>query len=551
MDFKTQLEAMYTWETQRPDEIWLTQPMGGGKVVDLTYGQAMDQVRRMAAHLASLDLPERSQIALFSKNTAWWLLADLAIWMAGHVSVPLYPTLTPETIGQILDHSESRLVFIGKLDGFEQMAPGIPDSLPRIQLPLAPSSVDAPSWDEIIEQTEPMADSPKPEPDRLATIIYTSGSTGVPKGVMHSFATMCASSGFIKMMKMSPEDRILSYLPLAHAMERTAVETMSFLVGFHVFFAESLDTFVEDIRRARPTLFISVPRLWIKFQAGVFKKMPPAKLGRLLKIPVVRGIVRKKILSGLGLEHVRYAFSGSAPIPGELIDWYRSLGLELLEGYGMSENFSYSHITRPGESKVGYVGRPVEGAECKLSDEGEILVRSPATMLGYFKAPDLTAEVMTDDGYLRTGDRGEIDGAGALKITGRVKELFKTSKGKYVSPAPIENKLINHPLVEQACVTGANMPTPFALVVLSPDLDLSTSSVKEKVVAELEQHLEEINRTLDHHENLHTLVISSDEWTVENSMLTPTMKLRRGNVEDRYADRVEGWYETRKKVIWA
>ena len=188
---KTQLDYVYEHETARPRDIWLTQPMGGGAVKEYAWGEAMDEVRRMAAHLATLGLPKGSKIALFSKNTAWWFFADLAIWMAGHVTVPLYPTLTPETIRQILEHSEARLVFVGKLDGYESMKGGIPDGLPIITLPLAPA-VDAPRWKDLVSATAPMKESPSPDPDDLATIIYTSGSTGTPKGVMHSFRTMCS-----------------------------------------------------------------------------------------------------------------------------------------------------------------------------------------------------------------------------------------------------------------------------------------------------------------------------------------------------------------------
>lgn len=423
MTLETQLDYAQNWEKQHPNDIWLTQPLGGGKLRDFTFQEAMGEVRRMAAHLKGLGLPDKSNIALFSKNTAWWILADLAIWMAGHTSVPLYPTLTAETIRQILEHSEAKLIFVGKLDGFAAMEPGIPEGVARIALPLAPK-LDAPTWDAIVEKTEPLAGEIRRPKGDLATIIYTSGSTGVPKGVMHSFETMMSpGERFTESFEVRKDDRMLSYLPLAHAFERYVVETGTIGRGFHVFFAESLDTFVEDIKRARPTLFVSVPRLWQKFQLGVFSKMPEPKLKTLLKIPIVSGVIKKKVLSGLGFDQVRIAGSGSAPIPAELISWYRSLGLELLEGYGMSENFSYSHMTLPGESAVGYVGKACRGVECKLSPEGEVLVKSPGTMLGYYKAPELTAEMFTEDGFLRTGDRGELDAEGRLKITGRVKEI--------------------------------------------------------------------------------------------------------------------------------
>ncbi|NUO51037.1 MAG: AMP-binding protein, partial [Polyangiaceae bacterium] len=336
MQGKTQLDCLYEFEKTLGDQTWLTQPLGNDKVKEMTFKQALDEARRMATHLKSLNLPPKSQIALFSKNTAWWFLADIAIWMAGHVSVPLYPILTGQTIRQILDHSEAKLIFVGKLDGFEEMESGIPSSMPRIIMPLAPAKLSSsgkyPHWDNIIKETDDEVGSPKRDADDLATILYTSGTTGVPKGVMHSFATMCASMQIMDLVKATPEDRMLSYLPLAHAFERTVVETATYTQGFQVFFAESLDTFVGDIRRARPTVFASVPRLWLKFYQGVLQKMPEKRLSLLLKIPFVRGMVGKKVLTGLGLDQVRFAVTGSAPIPPELLAWYRSLGLDLCEG---------------------------------------------------------------------------------------------------------------------------------------------------------------------------------------------------------------------------
>ncbi len=547
------LENAYHWEKVLANKTYLTQPYPGGQTRDWSWVQAMDEVRRMAAHIRSLGLPPRSHIALMAKNQAQWIMTDLAIWMAGHVSIPLYPNLTSDTVAQILDHSEAKLILIGKLDSWDMMKDGVPASMPRIALPMSPIS-GAPTWDEIVPSTQPLRDSPTRDADDLATIIYTSGSTGTPKGVMHSFRTMGLSGvGITRHLDVNHDDRMLSYLPLAHAFERFVVEMGSMAAGFHIFFAESLETFVQDLQRARPTLFISVPRLWLKFQLGVFAKMPPEKLDRLLKIPVVRGIVGKKVLKGLGLDSVRFAGSGSAPIPADVISWYRRLGLELLEGYGMTENFSYSHASEPGEARVGYVGTAYPDCECRISPSGEIEVKSPGTMLGYYKAPDLTAEMMTADGFLKTGDRGEMDEKGRLRITGRVKELFKTSKGKYVAPAPIENKLLSNTRLEQACVTGSGQPQPHAIVVLAEQIraDLAKGAVsRDAITPELEKLVEEVNATLDPHEQLEFLVVAKEPWLIENGYLTPTLKIKRGAVEKNYNPMSDDWYSSRKRVIW-
>jgi long-chain acyl-CoA synthetase len=403
---KTHLDFIYEHEAQRPDSVWLTQPLGDGTVRDLTWRDAVGEARRMASHLHSRGLAPGSSIAIFAKNNAWWLLADLAIWMAGHVSVPLYPTLAADTIRHVLEHSESRLVFIGKLDGFAAMERGIPASLPRIALPLAPAGAATTAWQDVVATTAPLAGTPSRMPDALATIVYTSGSTGTQKGVMHSFRTMAAAFAFTERLAMTADDRMLSYLPLAHVYERAAVETCSMRTAMRLFFCDTLESFADDLRRARPTLFVSVPRLYAKFQQAVYAKIPPAQLAALLANPATRDGVRHKILDGLGLADVRHAATGSAPIPEALHAWYRDLGLDLFEGYAMTENFCVSHATRVGEVKLGYVGRPLDGVDQRIAESGEVLVRSPGTMIGYYKLPELTAETLAEDGFLHTGDRG-------------------------------------------------------------------------------------------------------------------------------------------------
>ncbi len=547
---QSMLEGVFHWERTMPDRPWLTQPMGGGVVRDISWRQAADEARRMAAHLRSLGLPPGSSIAILTKNTAHFFLADIAIWMAGHVSVALYPTVTAHTVQQILTHAEARLLFVGKLDAWPSQAPGVPAGLQMIALPLAPA-IDAPKWDDLVAKTAPLPGDPTRAPDELATLIYTSGSTGEPKGVMMTFGAMAGScrSGLAN-IGGSRDDRTLSHLPLAHAAERYIVECMSMFTGARVYFAESLDTFIHDLRRARPTVFFTVPRLWQKFQLGVFSKMPPEKLDRLLRIPIVSSLVKRKVLKGLGLEHVRAAGSGAAPLPPDVMAWYRRLGLELLEGYGMTENFACSHASRPGRVRIGYVGEACPGVECRISDEGEIQVKSPGMMKGYFKAPELTAEVMTPDGWLRTGDRGEVDELGRLRITGRVKELFKTSKGKYVAPAPIEGKLANHPAIEAVCVGGLGRPQPYGLVMLGLEARTNAAATRAALEAALAQHLDAINAELEPHETLAFLAVVRDEWQIENGFLTPSLKIRRAAIEREYEPHLDGWYAARRPVVW-
>jgi long-subunit acyl-CoA synthetase (AMP-forming) len=506
----------------------------------------------MAGHLLSLRLPPRSNIALCSKNCAWWFMADLSIWMAGHVSVPLYPNLTVDTVRYILDHSQARLLFVGKLDPvWEEMKRGIPEDLPCLRFPISPDFA-AQRWDDVVAAQQPIYEPVTRSLDDVATVIYTSGTTGQPKGAMVSFRAMSTvAREYASLFDAGPADRVLSYLPLAHAFERALVEAGSLHAGFPVSFAESIDTFVDDLRRVRPTQFLSVPRLWIKFRAGVYQKVPPARLDRLLKIPLVGAFVRKRILRELGLDRARIVGSGSAPLPVEVIAWYRQLGLELLEGYGMTENFCYSHLSRPSRVRPGYVGPPMPGVEHRVSSDGEILVKSPGTMLGYFRDPARTAEAFTRDGFLRTGDLGAVDADGELKITGRSKELFKTTSGEYVVPAPIENRILASPIVEQCCVSGSGYPQPYAVLVLSEDgRRLLAESGRLAIERELLELLRVVNRDVARHERLSFLAVVDDDWLPGNGFLTPTLKVKRARVEAAYGQFARLWFDQKKDVVW-
>jgi long-chain acyl-CoA synthetase len=550
------LQRMYHWESTTPDRVVFTQPQGGGAVIEYNWRQVMDQVRRMAAHLQSQGLRPGDKVALLSKNTAHWLMADFAIWLGGFVSVPLYPTLAAGTIRQILEHSGAKLLFVGKLDGWEGMKPGIPAGLPCISLPLAPpdAAKSYTPWESITAKTEPLQGKPLRDADELATIMYTSGTTGAPKGVMHSFGTFAwgVQSG-LKRVPIDSGARMLSYLPLSHVAERTLVEHGLLATGMHVFFAESLDTFTNDLQRAKPTVFFSVPRLWVKFQQGINAKMPPAKLDRLLKIPILGGIVRKKVLTALGLQECTWAAGGAAPMPPELLRWYNKLKLDLVEVYGMTENCGVSHATLPGKQRPGTVGLPYDGVQSRLDPvTSEIQMKAPCLMLGYYREPELSRETLTADGWLKTGDKGALDAEGNLKITGRVKDLFKTSKGKYVAPAPIEDKLVMHPAVEACCVTGANLGQPLALAMLNPDGAKKAQSAegRAELEASMGAHIQTINATLDPHEQLDCIVLMAEPWTVDNDIITPTFKVKRNRIEDLFAKNYDKWVGMRKKVVW-
>jgi len=551
------LARIYRWEKELADQPWLTQPMGKGQVKVWTWAEAVNESRRIAEWLQShgriQGWDKDAKVAILSKNCAHWIMSDLAIWMAGYVSVPLYPTLTAHSVRQILEHSEARAIFVGKLDDYAAMRAGIPEDLLRFGCALSPPDDALRQWDDIIAGNPPMPGETRRDPDELATIVYTSGTTGMPKGVMHSFATIARASITME-QRIAPTaaDRMLSYLPLSHIAERWAVESVSIRSGAQIFFAETQETFLKDLQRARPTLFISVPRLWVKFQQGVFAKAPKEKLDFLFKIPFLGSRVKKKILTQLGFDTVRFAGGGAAPMPASLIAWYQSLGLDLLEGYGMSENFGVSHGSKPGEGRPGYVGVPYDGVDHRIADNGEILVRSPCNMMGYFKEPSITREALTEDGWLHTGDRGEIDSSNRLRITGRVKELFKTAKGKYVAPAPIESRLQANGHIEAVCVTGPGFPQPFAVAILNPDgqAAFANPALREAISESLVTTMRAANEQADPHEHLSHIVVVPGSWTVENGFITPTLKIKRNMIEGAYGPHYESWARRRREVVW-
>jgi long-chain acyl-CoA synthetase len=393
---------------------------------------------------------------------------------------------------------------------------------------------------------EPLQAVAVQQPEQLLTLVYTSGTTGNPKGVMlsvYAMAFTAANAG--RELQMNTADQFFSFLPLSHVAERFMVEFSSLYCGASVAFVESMESFSRDMQYIRPTVFFSVPRLWTRFQQGVLEKLPQTKLNLLLRIPLLGALVARKIRRGLGLDRARIMISGAAAISPGLLDWYQRLGLTLCEGYGMSEHVAYGCFNRPGEVRFGTVGRAMPGLEVRIADSGEILLRSPTLMLGYYLEPEKTAEALVD-GWLHTGDKGELDSDGYLRITGRVKDIFKTTKGKYVAPAPIEGEIAKSPHVEQVCVMGSNLDQPLALIELSPAARLLSV---ELLSAELEASLAHLNSQLQLHERLSHFVLVREPWTSANGCMTPTMKIRRNVLEARYAELVAA-LPARQPLFW-
>jgi long-chain acyl-CoA synthetase len=542
----TPLHQFLQLEQELAHDVYLRQPFNG-QWKEWTWQQAGDEARRMAAALKALNIPHGSHIALLSKNCAHWMMADIAIMMAGCVSVPLYATLSDKAIQPILEHSNAKAIFIGKLDDYTSQINGIPDGLLRISFDDY-GIKEQHTWNDLISKYEPLKEINNPLPDDLMTIIYTSGTTGTSKGVMHTYGNFHGTlTKALPQLQLPKRSVLFSYLPLSHIAERLAIEMNSFYSGSVISFAESIDTFAANVQEIQPQVFFAVPRLWGKFREGILKKMTEKKLSLLLSIPIINNIVRKKIKKALGLSRATHIFSAAAPISVDMLKWFDKLDITIMQALGMTEDCVYAHFERPYARKMGSVGKPLEGMQIKISEEGELRVKTPSNTIGYYKEPQLTAELFDEEGYLKTGDMVEYDHDGFLFVIGRVKDQFKTDKGKYIAPTPIETKVLANTDVENACVVGTGIPQPMVLIVASETGKLKT---KEELIESLTATLNTINPLLEVHEKLEKAVIMKETWSIENGLLTPTLKVKRNQVEKIHQPFYPRWFELKGKVIW-
>lgn len=545
-NFQTPLDAYLHWLERDPNFTFLRQPINR-KFIEYSRQDAYDQALAIAASLHKMGLKPGDHVALLSKNCAHWFMADLAIMLGGFVSVPLYPTLDKDSINEILVHSESKALIVGKLDDYSKQKAGVPEGIIRIGVELY-GVEEQHSWENLIKDGPGDFVSSGLNPEDLITIMYTSGTTGNPKGVMHKVSSFNLMGNITQPTLHVPDNcTYFSYLPLSHIAERIGIEMVSFYCGGCVSFPESLDTFAEDLASVNPMFFVAVPRIWQKFQEKILEKFTQKKLDTLISLPLLGGIVKKKIRQKLGLNNAKLCYTGAAPIAVSLLEWYDKLGINILQGYGMTEDCILSHFNIIGSNRFGTVGRTMPGATARLSPEGEIQIKSDAIMVGYFKEPEKTAEVFTDDGFIRTGDIGEYDHDGYLSITGRIKDQFKTDKGKYVTPSQIELKLSKNTDIEQLCVVGMGIAQPIVLIVPS-----EAGAAKDKHAFEnsILQTIDEVNPSLMSHEKLAKAVIMKEQWTVDNGLMTPSLKVRRPRVESIHQDMYKSWFDSEERLIY-
>ena len=544
----------YEWEKNFPNQPFLNQPFGDTWET-YTWGESGEMARKIASALKSFNLPQGAHIGLISKNCREWVIADIALVMAGYVSVPFFDNLTGEQLQEVIELGDVKALFVGKVEDWENTKQSVNENLPLISFPnyKGHSVIDnALKWKDIMNDFEPLQNVHRPFMNNVWSIIFTSGTTGAPKGVVINYKAIEESKWSV--LELNPtktdldgDNRYFSYLPLNHIAERLVVEYNCFRFGGAIYFTESMSSFTQNLVDTKPTIFFAVPRILSKFQQSILSKLPQSELEIALSDSEQSEIVKKKLQAALGLDKTRALISGAAPLSESLKEWYSSIGLPITNGYGMTENCAITTILLPEEKKPGSVGKAQPRVEIKIDDEtGEILMRGPFLMSGYYKRPDLTDEAIVE-GWLRTGDQGRLDEDGNLFIIGRVKDTFKTAKGKFIAPAKIEIRFTKSEALDQICVVGLGCPQPLLLVNLS-----EVGKAKEKQILEIEltNLLDDINADLLNHEKVSTLIINNEIWSVENGLLTPTLKIKRNAIYHWYSDNLNHWHENNEKIIW-
>jgi len=543
----------YQWEQKLQDKPFLKQPFGD-LWEDYSWGEVGNMARKLANGLKSLNLPEKSHIGLVSKNCREWIVADLAISMADYISVPFFPTLKSNEIKKLLDFGDVDALFVGKLENWEEMKKGVRDDMPIITFPHYKDHSEVKEgkqWFDFINSFEPMSENFQPKLTDVWTIIFTSGTTGDPKGVVLTYETLyntkrITEDGNPLNVDFSGKNDFISYMPLNHIFERVVIEHVAFRYGGTISFVESLETFGKNLNDVQPTAFQGVPRIYSKFQEKILMKMPQKKLNTFLKIPIISWIIKKKLTGALGMSRAKALVTGAAAMPLELLDWYKSIGIFITNGYGMTENCATCTNLDPYQPLGrGSVGRPTAGVDLKISEEGEILMKGPFTLREYYKNEEITKETLKD-GWLHTGDKGKIDDDGFLYITGRIKDMFKTSKGKYIEPGVLEAYFGNVNEFSQSCIVGLNCTQPLLLAVPSE----SALNNKEAVSEKLEKVLKDVNSKLDNYKKISNIILVKEDWVPENGMTTPTLKIKRAKIDEKFSNQYGKWEKNEKSVIW-
>lgn len=541
--------------------------------LEITWDQYRTKVYNVAQLLISHSIKRGDRVAIISANRPEWIISDLAIQAIGAISIPIFSTATPQDVNYIIEHSGAKAIF------FDQE-----QKLKNIQLPSDFDQKCLFCFDrgdlnetkaEHSDSTFSLADIKSTD---LATIVYTSGTTGIPKGVMHTHGNFIAAAQAIKNAinegKSDKTDVFFSFLPLSHVAERALVEIGSLITGSPVVFARRVDTFIEDAILWKPTILLCVPRLWEKVYDRINSGLKTAPLLRRLAFNTALKLGQRRIVGTciykkkdanitskiadtlvgnalkkrLGFDKVRLFLTGSAPTRPELIKFFGSLGIYIREVYGLTENLCLGHYVGIDEIRLTSCGRAFHGNEVKIGSDGEVFFKAPWNFKGFYKDEKSTLEALSKDGWLSTGDLGYLDPDGYLFITGRKKELLKTSNGKYVAPVPIEDDIKSYDFIEDAIVIGEGYKYCIALVSLSSS-ERQNMSVSETNL-KLEHLLEAVNHSRARHEQIKKIGVLKSSFSVEAGLLTPSMKLKRKSITAHYEQFLQQLYRSDQPVLW-
>lgn len=564
-----------------PDQVAVRAKQDDDSYVEWTYADHAKQVASAAAHLRSLGVAPGDRVVLMIRNVPDFHFIDLGIAALGATSISIYNSSSPEQVAYLTGHCKAKVAIVED-DGFQERFDKVRDELPLLETVI--NLAKAGAREQMYEggSVDLAAEVGNASPDTLATVIYTSGTTGPPKGVMLThFNVVWTAEGYLRMLDVEPVGfRAISYLPMAHIAERMSTHYLAVMGGYEVTDCPDPGKIAAYAREVRPQIMFGVPRVWEKIYAGVQAALAadPEKKKAFddavaAAIPIAErrtlgeataedestyefldGVAFSGVRELVGLDAVEYAITGAAPIPPELISWYRAIGVPLSEIYGMSE--STGPMTwEPTRVKAGTVGVAFPGTDCFLADDGEVCIRGGNVFLGYLDDPEKTAEALDPDGTLHSGDIGTFDDEGYLRIIDRKKELIITAGGKNISPANLEAALKLIPLVGQACAIGDQKPFVSALVVLDSEVapvwakergiaftTLADLATNEQVVAEVERGLAEVMAGFNNAERVKKVTVLSEEWLPDSEELTPTSKLKRRGIHTKYAQEIEQLY---------
>ena len=532
MQYSTLTEQARHWASTQPDQIWMRDLVESSSV-DYPWGATVAEIDRVASWL-ELASGQGERMALLSKNRAHWIMADLAVINSGNVAVPLFTTHAQATAEYILSFTEAKVLFLGETENWSSVKTVLPEGCLLVTLPGVACDLPHKKWEELVADAPSEQSKYEPHPDDIISLVFTSGTTGLPKGVIQTHATNLIPMRRCQYLFTQREQpRWFSYLPLSHIAERQIVEFSSVNTGGEIWFNESLETLARDLPRCRPHIFFGPPRVWEQLRQSVTAKFGGAEALAQALANDPAG-VQTLVTTALGLDQVEYCLTAAAPTPPPLIQWWDDVGVRLCEGFGQTEAMGLI-ITDPADRRIGSIGKPAGEVEVKIGDNDEMLIKAEGCTPGYYNRPEKTAELW-QDGWLHTGDKVRIDQDGFIFITGRVKDYFKTIQGKFVAPPPIEGLFAENPHSEQQCLLGRGYSKTVMITVLN---EPARQLPKEEIEAAAIATVESINAQIEKHARIGAVIFSQKPWTIENEILTPTMKIRREQIENKFGEKAE------------